>query len=285
MEFKVHFKERRYFALLILVSVLGYSGLLAAFLSEQTMVNLTPRVIFMLAFLAIQFLVHIYFIGYLRGNAIKVSPNQFPEIFEILTNQSEALGLKKAPTLYLLQGNGMLNAFATRFSGQNYIVLYSDILAMAYQEGIPAVQFIIGHELGHIKRNHVSLLKSLFFLPTRFVPFLGSAYSRACEYTCDAIGYSICPEGAQKGILILAAGKSLYKKVNVTELLRDAPSQKGFTLWFAEIFSSHPHLLKRIAHLEKLNQSHVKPALVIDEHKAALPEPESPIEAPENLGL
>jgi len=82
--------------------------------------------------------------------------------------------------MYVLQGDGVLNAFATRFARKNFVVIYSDIFEMAYQEEKDAVSFIIGHELGHLKRRHVSNWRLFLTLPARFIPLLYKAYSRAC---------------------------------------------------------------------------------------------------------
>lgn len=199
-----------------------------------------------------------FFIGYIEGNAIKISKKQFSDVFDILQNHSQALGLKKTPDMYVLQGNGVLNAFATRFSRKNFVVLYSDIFEMAYLDGKDAVSFIIGHELGHIKRSHVGFIKSMLIFPASFIPFLNSAYSRACEYTCDNFGYNLSPKGATSGLLILAAGKKLYKKVDLSNLIYNAKYNQRFASWFAEIFFSHPHLVKRLDVLNKLNRENLE---------------------------
>jgi Zn-dependent protease with chaperone function len=256
MEFQVHPREKVYLNLMIVVSLLCYAGIIGCIYFGYGKSIAMQGAIFGLL-MVFMGLGHLIFMGRLKGNAIKVTPKQFPDIYEIVKNQSEKLGLETVPTMYLLQGNGMLNAFATKFLGRNYVVVLSDILEAAYQEGRPAVEFIIGHELGHLKRKHASILKAYLLFPARMMPFLSSAYSRACEYTSDSIGYSLCPEGAEKGMLILAAGKELYKKVNVSELLLNAQAEKGFLMWFAEIFSTHPHMVKRIAVFNELNKTHL----------------------------
>ena len=58
---------------------------------------------------------------------------------------------------------------------------------------------------------------------------------------------------AEKGLLILAAGKDLYKKVNVTELIKTSNNENDFAPWFAEKVASHPHLTKRIAEIHRLH--------------------------------
>ncbi|HTB30662.1 MAG TPA: M48 family metallopeptidase, partial [Bacteroidia bacterium] len=137
------------------------------------------------------------------------------------------------------------NAYATRFFGTNYVVVYSDVLAAAYEQNMKVVEFIIGHEMGHIKRKHI--IKRLWLLPASLVPFLGAAYSRACEYTCDSIGNALCPEGSHAGMLLLAGGKGLFRKINVQAYLDQIQTEDGFITWFAEKFASHPNTTKRIA--------------------------------------
>jgi Zn-dependent protease with chaperone function len=246
--YTVHPKERLYYAIMIIVSLMCYAWLLYYFVRG----GMAGYVLGLYAVIGIivNFLLHAYFIGFIRGNGVKVHEAQFPEIYDIFKGEAEKLGFQKMPTLWLLQGGGMLNAFATRFGGRSYVVMYSDVVQAAYEEGRPAVEFVLGHELGHLKRNHVGFFNSFLILPARFIPFLGSAYSRACEYTCDRIGYALAPEGAEMGITILAAGRSLYKKVQVQEFVAQINSEKGFTTWFAEIFSSHPLLVKRIAQFQ-----------------------------------
>ena len=251
MNFTIHHKEKKYFALMVGINIILYALFLSGLLPSQHLLTLG---LYALAIVGFSFVMHLVLIGQIQGNAIKVTEQQFPDIHEILVAQSQRLGLRSVPALYVLQSGGMLNAFAARFGGRNYIVLYSEVLAVAYQEGRETVEFIIGHELGHIKRKHVSLARTLLLFPARHIPFLGSAYSRACEYTCDNIGYFLCQTDAHKGLLILATGKNLYKKVDVKAFVEAANKESGFAFWFAEKVSSHPHLAKRIAEIEKLQR-------------------------------
>ena len=144
--------------------------------------------------------------------------------------------MKKIPAVYLLQAGGALNAFATRFFWRDFVVVYSDVLETAYEQGNKTVEFIVGHELGHIKRRHSTKHTPLF--PSFIVPFLNSAYSRACEYTCDRIGHASRPEGSVPGMLVLAAGKRLHSKMDVDAFLANSHSERGFWRWFAEIVSA-----------------------------------------------
>ena len=257
MNFAVRSREKLYFGIMLAISILLY-GLLFALLATPAKdaaaiyIGLIGFILFLNVF------VTLIFVGTLKGNAIKINAKQFPDIYAILESHSQRLGLSKTPDMYLLQGNGILNAFALKFARRNYVVLHSNILEIAYQD-MDVVSFIIGHELGHIKRNHTGFLKSFLIFPAKLMPFLGNAYSRACEYTCDNIGFNLCPKGAVKGILVLAVGKKLYTKVNLDELLLNVEREAGFALKFAEIFSTHPVLVKRIAVMNQLTYDDLTP--------------------------
>ena len=192
------------------------------------------------------------FIGNLKANAIKLTHEQFPEAYEMAVDACSKLEYMKLPDIYVLQSGGMLNALATKFCGRNFVVIYSDVLEAAYNDGADALRFIIAHELAHHKRNH--LIKHFFAILAVFIPFLLPAYSRACEYTCDNIATFIQPKNALNGLLILLAGKKLYKNLNVNDFIKQSQAENGFCTWFAEIFNSHPHLYKRIIKVRNLSE-------------------------------
>jgi Zn-dependent protease with chaperone function len=249
--YKVNRKENFYFYVRLAISLGLYYWLIkfaiTSFQSEDP--RLTPLYL-MVYIYAIFIVLFVFFrfavlIGHLKGNAIKLSINQFPDIYQTVVKQSQLLGLKYVPDVYILQSGGILNAFATKFMGNNYIVLYSEIVESAYEQDKNILEFITGHELGHIKRNH--MIKNLLLFPSFLIPFLAAAYSRACEYTCDNIAHSLSPLGAKSGLLILASGRTLYKKVNLKDYLAQDQTEAGFWKWFAEKVSSHPNLTKRLA--------------------------------------
>jgi Zn-dependent protease with chaperone function len=239
MESLVHPKERTYFAIAVLISMVVH---LVLVISIVGLVYIAVG-----AFIAL--LAHGFFIGQLRGNGIRVSDRQFPEVHRLVERLSRTMELPAPPDVYVLQAGGLLNAFATRFLGRNFVVIYSDVLELAYENGEPALGFVVAHELAHVKRKHLS--KRWLLYPAMFVPFLGTAYSRACEYTCDRFAAHYRADGAYDGLGVLAAGKKLYGAINVTALQAQALQERGFWIWFAEIFSTHPHLPRRVAALSE----------------------------------
>lgn len=234
----VYPKEKIYFAISLTYSILFYLLIIVSIVGIAYLISLMIFGLFMQGL----------FIGYIRGNAIKVTSKQFAEVHEIAQEYSLKLGFDRLPDIYVVQSGGMLNALATRFFGKNFVILYSDVLELAYKQGQDALEFIICHELTHLKRNHIT--KHIWLLPAVYFPFLGAAYSRACEYTCDRFGAYLNPEGAIAGLLVLAAGKELYTNVNVQEYITQSRSENGFWSWFAEITASHPHLYKRLSEVQ-----------------------------------
>ena len=195
------------------------------------------------------FFAHITMIAYIRGSSIKLSPKQMPLLYERVVRLSQRIGLKKVPDTYLLQSNGVLNAFATRLGSRNFIVLHSDIIR-ACGDNSDALEFVIGHELGHLHRGHLRWrwLKA----PAMVIPLLGTAYSRACEYTCDKYGAAVCADPKHKydGLCILAAGGAHARSVNPREFVAQERDLNTVLMKLGSWFSTHPHLSSRVAALE-----------------------------------
>jgi len=150
------------------------------------------------------------------------------------------------PEAYVLQGGGMLNAFATRFLGRHYVVLLSDIVD-AMDEHPDGVSFYFGHELGHVRMRH--LTGRLLRAPVLWLPLLGAAYSRAKETTCDRHGRACCesPESAARALVVLAAGARRWKQLDLPAYVEQAVLAKGFWMSFHELIGGYPWLTKRAA--------------------------------------
>lgn len=257
MIINVHKKETIYFFIMSAISMVIYAGICFCLLTVRNIMAIVPFAIYACFFLAIYKLGSLLLLGHLKGNAVKINEKQFPDIYAIVKEHASRLELDRIPDVYLLQGNGLLNAFAIRLSKRDFVVLYSDVLEVAYQQEMSAVSFIIGHELGHIKREHVSGLSAFLIWPASWIPFMNFAYSRAREYTCDNIGFALCPHAGAKGLLLLAAGKKLYNKVSVEQLLSDDSYKVGLAARLAEAFATHPPLLKRIDAINKQYEHHL----------------------------
>lgn len=240
-------RERFLYTAMVLVSLMVYAALVLVGLTKPE-VGATIAM-YALLFCLLAMFAHGLALGRVRGNAVRVSEKQFPQLHKLAVAHARRLGLKQVPAVYVMQSGGLLNAFATRFAGRDFVIVCSDVLELALAQGEAAVGFIMGHELGHVWRGHLKY--RWLTLPGRVMPYLGAAYSRACEYTCDRVGAFCQPEGAITGLLALAAGKQLHAHVDVREYAAQAVNDQGFWIRRAELMSTHPLLPKRVAALLK----------------------------------
>ncbi|MGD7044876.1 M48 family metallopeptidase [Jeotgalibacillus proteolyticus] len=199
-----------------------------------------------LAVLAVVLFMNAMMLGSIRGNGIRISHHQFGDVYARVEELSSKMGLKKTPDVFVIQSEGALNAFATRFFGRNMVVLYSEVFELARQQGAAELDFIIAHELSHIKRRHV--WKNILLMPAQLLPFLSQAYSRSCEYTCDREAAYMTDDGAaaKRALTILGAGKLMAREVNEEAYLEQIRSESNGAVWMSEILSTHPILPKRI---------------------------------------
>jgi len=205
-----------------------------------------------LVYLLIAFIFYLFaksaLIAWLRGTAVRLSDEQFPELYLQYLQCCKKLELVDPPEAYLLQGDGLMNAFATRFLGRNFVIVLSDTVdAMrAMPDGI---NFYFGHELGHIKQGH--LTGNFWRMPVLWLPLIGAAYARAQEYTCDLHGRACCEgsESAGRALSVLAAGGQKWKTINLVQYARQTMSNRGFFPDLHELLSGYPWLTKRVARM------------------------------------
>lgn len=200
--------------------------------------------------LALGFLIYLFLhsalVSHIKGNGVEVSEAQFPDVYVQLVSCCGQLKVKSVPKAYVLNGNGALNAFATRFLKTQHVVLLSDLVD-AMDKHPDGVRFYVGHELGHLREKHFSL--HVLRWPVLWLPLLGAAYSRARETSSDLHGLacSASPEGAARALGALAAGAPRWQQLDLAKFVRQAKHTTGFWMSFHELTAAYPWLTKRVA--------------------------------------
>ena len=236
----VHRKENMYFVLTAVFGILSYIVFLFSIIG----------IVIMGVLMLLSYFIHALSMASIRRNGIRLSNQQFPDMYEKAEMLAQKMELKKMPNIYVMESSGFLNAFATRFFGKNMVVVYSEIFDLSEEGREDELLFVLAHEFAHLKRRHV--LVHMLVLPAMYVPFLGEAYLRACEYTCDryAAYYVDNIEAAKKALAMFAIGKKLSSKVNQEAFVEQIREESGFFAWLNEKLSSHPDLPKRINALD-----------------------------------
>ncbi len=239
----IYRKEKLLFGIALLLSALFWLVLVG--------VTKGLALVYVLMFFVFYIFAQSAFISYIRGTAVKITPQQFPDLQQRVAACSSKLGMKKVPDVYLLHADGAFNALATRFLGRDFVVLFSDVVD-AFEAQPGAVNFYIGHEMGHIHRKH--LLWGPLLAPALLLPLLGAAYSRAREYTCDRHGLACCenPQDATTGLAALAAGGRRWRILSKENYAGQTKDSSGFWMSFHELVSDYPWLVKRMAALNAL---------------------------------
>lgn len=234
-------KERRLFVVGVVFSALAWLAIVVSIVGLAY--ALAGGVFFLAA--------HALFLAHVRTDGVRVDERQLPELHARVQTAAKKLGLATAPAVYVLNGGGLLNAFAAKLLSRRYVILLSDLVD--HCQDPRQLDFIVGHELGHHAAGHLSW--NLFLLPYRLVPWLGAAYSRACEYTCDRCGLAAADdlEQSMRGLVVLAAGGRVAQQVNLAAFASQRRDAGGFWATVLELSSSHPFLSKRVAALQAVH--------------------------------
>ena len=243
-------REIIYNALMILFGVAGWAVLglsvLAAMNAQSGGAQLGPLFVYAVVFLVYRWVGALFFRAYAFGNMILIGPKQFPALHEMVVRASQAIGLARPPRAFLYNSQGIFNAFARRLLGGRYVFLTS---ALVEASSDAQVRFVIGHEIGHHAAGHLNPWMNAVKLPGHLVPFLGPAYSRSREYTCDRIGAFLSEDVAAScgALQMLGCGcRRLNDAMSCEAFIeqeRMVPVVFGF---LSEIMRSHPRLTRRV---------------------------------------
>ena len=205
------------------------------------------------------------------GKYIHVTPKQYPDLYFLLKETCEVLGLKKEPDLYL--GPGYINAFTSSITDP-CIILSSGVLQTCNRDEI---MFIIGHEIGHIMCKHLLYTQMSNLLPK----ILASAgrltmgatnliglgvelrfrqWSRSAEFTADRFGLMACQNvGSSITTLLKLSGAppNMINQIDLNEYLKQYDEYSAFVdaglnkaaNFMAKIDDTHPYSILRVKEL------------------------------------
>ena len=208
----------------------------------------------------------IYTVQY-TGSNLKVTSENYPKIYEYLQYACQILDLPKVPELYIEWGYS-INAF-TVGSENPIIVLNSGLIDLCDDDEI---MFIIGHECGHIKSNHMlyHMMAQVINICIDSIPFGSIAaaplqyalyyWDRMSEFTADRAGLLCCQnKSAAIRAFMKMAGLPIrnYENINHKSFIAQASDFKSLdyealnkVIKFSSIAdNSHPWTVMRAAEL------------------------------------
>lgn len=187
------------------------------------------------------------------ANGIEVTEQQFPEVHDIYVSLAREMGLEEPlPRLYVTNGNGTLNAFASKCQLQrHFVVVYSDMLDIAYEHGdYDGLRFVLAHELGHVLCGHVDLWRNALRALPKLL-FLANTMTRSQEYSADRVASYFAPEGSDS-LLVLVAGKRAYRRADLDHYMASVRQHKdGFWLRVVNFLANHAVGFRRLEAIER----------------------------------
>ena len=224
-----------------------------ALLATQALTDIAVAIVIGLILLPVAYVIYRNLTrAAIRGSAVLVSEQQFPAIAAVRDEFARRLQLRRTPELYVTNGNGQLNAFAASAYRVDFVVVHSELFANLYQNNREGLAFIVGHELGHIRLHHTRLWYQLSLAFINVIPLIPGFLSRAREYSSDRHGAFMEPQG-EEGLVLLTAGRYVYRQVVVTDLLNQAAHVRGFWSEVAQLTQSHPLTVWRLKKLYDLS--------------------------------
>lgn len=207
----------------------------------------------------------------LQGSNFKITQESCPELFDLVKEVEFTLDISDSPEVYTEWGYS-INGHTTGTKGNTLMVLNSGSIDLLSTDEL---RYVIGHEMGHIKSNHVlyHMMAQFFPMLASMVPvvggFVGSSlelllmyWSRMSEFTADRAGLLACQDkDAALSAIMKMAGLPIkyFDSLNEKAFLQQAEEfermHKDFlssTMQNLSILtSSHPWTLYRAAELVK----------------------------------
>src|SRR5688572_17313050 len=200
-----------------------------------------------------------------QANAVRVSPNQFGEVYKIYKQALKTLDAPEEYPLYITQ-TPMVNAGAYGME-QPFIILNSGTVALVDEDEL---EYIIGHEIGHILSGHVlyrTMMVILINLANMGFPIVGLAaravlvalleWYRKSELSCDRVGLLTVqdPEVVMRTMLKMAGGGT-SEETSLPEFIKQAEEYKQSGDVADQVFkvlnlmaTTHPFYVLRVSEL------------------------------------
>jgi len=244
-----HPKETGYFTVMAVVSGLIWLPMIPAAI---------VGFFISIPFLIVAWLSSLYFKAVILGDSVRVSADQYPEIYQRANEISRELKMTSVPEIFVVNSNGVINAVAYRVLDGKYIFVYSSLVDLLLIKGHrKELDFILGHELGHYAAGHMQFWKRIFLFWGKLVPFVGAAYSRACELTADRIGHHFVDDTtvSKRALAAMALGSATLLETISIEAFKAQEAQIPSVIGFIhKIFSQYPRTTRRVIEIEEFEE-------------------------------
>jgi len=236
-------------------------GLVLAIIAFTAAATVCLSVVFVIAVLLLSFFASQRHHRVLIERAMPVTPSTLPGLAHIIAQARQRLRVE--PVNAFIVPSRTLNAYTFGLSSPKALVLYDALLKVMDRDEL---QFVIGHELGHVALGHTwlnSLVGGMAGIPA---PYSASYllilalrwWNRACEFSADRAGLLACgkPSKALSALVKLEAGAAGASPEAFQRALQRIEAQDDDLLSnLGELLATHPLIVKRMEQLKQYAQS------------------------------
>jgi Zn-dependent protease with chaperone function len=194
----------------------------------------------------------------LAAQTLLVTPHSAPAAAQAARQAS--LRLQTEPVEIFVAPSRILNAYTFGLDTPKTIVLHSSLFEVMDRDEL---QFVIGHEMGHVCLGHTwlnSLIGGLAGVPSSsgaslLMALVFRSWNRSCEFSADRAGLLACgkPAKSVSALIKLQAGSAaLSNQANLDRALRSIEAEDDSLFNnLSELFATHPMIIKRIQQIQR----------------------------------
>jgi Zn-dependent protease with chaperone function len=197
----------------------------------------------------------------LLEQAQRVTPTTASEMIPLIEENSTRLQVESVEVF--IAPSSQLNAYTFGMDSPKSIVLYSSLFKIMDRDEI---QFILGHEMGHVKLGHTwlnTLVGGMSGIPSApgagvIMELAFQWWNRACEYSADRAGVLACgkPAKAITALVKLEAGPAARTQAGMQAALQHIEAEDDDVMQnIAELLASHPMIAKRLEQIRQFASS------------------------------
>jgi Zn-dependent protease with chaperone function len=195
--------------------------------------------------------------------------HRFPEVRRIVETCRQRLDVRESIQVYVVD-RPVVNAYAIGVRTPYTVVLYTGLLQALDRDELT---FVVGHEIGHIKLRHTSILALIGQLGTQtygmrwvglLLRYIFLVWMRVGEHSADRAGLVACGSlhKALRTQLKLSLGPSAANRVDVDGVIRHwADHDVGLATQLGDMLRTHPGLEARMDKLVDFARSGAVPEL------------------------
>ena len=187
----------------------------------------------------------------LMRSGYRVTRQNVPKLAQVI--DEAAARLQVEPVEVYVIGSKALNAYTFGISSPKVIVMTDSLLKVLDAEEL---QFVIGHEMGHVKLGHTwlnSIIGGLAGIPSPYLAFAVlhlafRSWNRACEFSADRAGMLAAnPRKAITALIKIGTGGRARTDAELAQAYAFLDAQDD-TLEgnLRELIGTHPLIIKRI---------------------------------------